>query len=154
MATNGSSDIHHSAEDNGSSLTKANAGEGPCSKRKRIEHDEYAERARRDIPDDDEDRLDKMEKACSTLIECLGEDISREGLVKTPKRMAKALLACTRGYNESLSSIVNGAIFDEDHHEMIMVKNIEIHSLCEHHMVPFVGKVHIAYIPRSKVCIS
>lgn len=92
-----------------------------------------------------------MQAACATLLECLGEDTSREGLVKTPKRMAEALLSCTRGYSQSLESIVNGAVFEEDHHEMILVKDIDIHSLCEHHMVPFTGKVHIAYIPRSKV---
>lgn len=113
--------------------------------------DLQAERKRRALPDDDADRLEKMEAACATLLECLGEDTSREGLVKTPQRMAKALLACTRGYSQSLDSIVNDAVFEEDHHEMILVKDIDIHSLCEHHIVPFTGKVHIAYIPRSKV---
>lgn len=103
------------------------------------------------MPDEDEARLAKMQKACTTLLECLGEDVYREGLAKTPKRMAEALLACTQGYSQSVSDIVNGAVFEEDHHEMILVKDIEIHSLCEHHMVPFTGKVHIAYIPRSKV---
>lgn len=127
------------------------AAAGPGLKRRRSAPDVHVEEARRALPDDDEDRLDKMQKACATLLECLGEDVSREGLVKTPKRMAEALLACTRGYSQSLSSIVNGAVFEEDHHEMILVKDIEIHSLCEHHMVPFTGKVHIAYIPRSKV---
>lgn len=123
-------------------------------KRKRSAPDVHAEEARRALPDDDEGRLEKMQKACATLLECLGEDVTREGLVKTPKRMAEALLACTRGYSQSLPSIVNGAVFEEDHHEMILVKDIEIHSLCEHHMVPFSGKVHIAYIPRSKVSES
>lgn len=116
--------------------------------------DLQAERKRRALPDDDADRLEKMEAACATLLECLGEDTSREGLVKTPQRMAKALLACTRGYSQSLDSIVNDAVFEEDHHEMILVKDIDIHSLCEHHIVPFTGKVHIAYIPRSKVRAS
>lgn len=113
--------------------------------------DVHPEMARHALGDDDEDRLAKMQKACTTLLECLGEDVTREGLLKTPKRMAKALLSCTQGYSKNLSSIVNGAVFEEDHHEMILVKDIEIHSLCEHHMVPFSGKVHIAYIPRSKV---
>lgn len=122
----------------------------PGLKRRRSAPDVRAEETRRALADDDEGRLDKMQKACSTLLECLGEDVSREGLVKTPTRMAKALLACTRGYSQSLSDIVNEAVFEEDHHEMILVKDIEIHSLCEHHMVPFTGKVHIAYIPRSK----
>ncbi|CBJ32453.1 GTP cyclohydrolase I [Ectocarpus siliculosus] len=124
---------------------------GPGLKRRRSAPDVRAEEMRRALADDDEGRLDKMQKACSTLLECLGEDVSREGLVKTPSRMAKALLACTRGYSQSLSDIVNEAVFEEDHHEMILVKDIEIHSLCEHHMVPFTGKVHIAYIPRSKI---
>ncbi|CAB1100890.1 unnamed protein product [Ectocarpus sp. CCAP 1310/34] len=123
---------------------------GPGLKRRRSAPDVRAEEMRRALADDDEGRLAKMQKACSTLLECLGEDVSREGLVKTPSRMAKALLACTRGYSQSLSDIVNEAVFEEDHHEMILVKDIEIHSLCEHHMVPFTGKVHIAYIPRSK----
>lgn len=129
------------------------AAAGPGMKRRRSAPDARAEEARHALPDDDEERLDKMQQACATLIECLGEDVSREGLAKTPTRMAKALLACTRGYSQSLSSIVNGAVFEENHHEMILVKDIEIHSLCEHHMVPFTGKVHIAYIPRSKVSL-
>lgn len=121
------------------------------AKRKRSAPDSHAEEARCALADDDRDRLEKMEDACTTLLECLGEDVHREGLLKTPKRMAEALLYCTRGYSQTLSSIVNEAVFEEDHHEMILVKDIEIHSLCEHHMVPFTGKVHIAYIPRSKV---
>lgn len=129
-------------------------GTGSGLKRRRSASDLRAEEARRALADDDEGRLAKMRNACATLLECLGEDVSREGLVKTPGRMAEALLSCTRGYSETLSSIVNGAVFEEDHHEMILVKDIEIHSLCEHHMVPFTGKVHMAYIPRSKVCVS
>lgn len=121
-------------------------------KRRRSDPDVRAEEKRRELAEDDEGRLEKMQEACATILECLGEDVTREGLVKTPKRMAEALLACTRGYSQSLHSIVNEAVFEEDHHEMILVKGIEIHSLCEHHMVPFTGKVHIAYIPRSKVC--
>eukprot|EP00903_Cladosiphon_okamuranus_P007262 g7041.t5 len=128
---------------------------GPGVKRRRTLPDIHAEEARRALDDGDgeerEERLAKMEKACSTLLECLGEDVSREGLVKTPKRMAEALLACTRGYGQSLHSIVNGAVFEEHHHELILVRDIEIHSLCEHHMLPFTGKIHIAYVPRSKV---
>lgn len=150
------------ASNNGSAAAASPAGKdagngasaGPGMKRRRSAPDIHVEEARRALPDDDEERLAKMQKACSTILECLGEDVSREGLVKTPKRMAEALLACTRGYSQSLSSIVNGAVFEENHHEMILVKNIEIHSLCEHHMVPFTGKVHIAYIPRSKVSLT
>lgn len=126
-------------------------GMTPTLKRPWNTLDTQAEVERRAIPDDDPGRLKKMEAACATLLECLGEDISREGLTKTPRRMAEALLACTKGYSQDLSTVVNGAIFEEDHHEMILVKDIDLHSLCEHHMVPFTGKVHIAYIPRSKV---
>lgn len=158
--------LNGAASENGSAVAAAaataakgkgagnGAAAGPGLKRRRSAPDIHAEEARSALPDDDEDRLDKMQKACATLLECLGEDVSREGLVKTPKRMAEALLACTRGYSQSLSSIVNGAVFEEDHHEMILVKDIEIHSLCEHHMVPFTGKVHIAYVPRSKVGVA
>lgn len=117
----------------------------------KTKQDSKAEAKRRIVAEDDPARLAKMEAACATLLECLGEDPSREGLIRTPRRMSEALLACTRGYGLTLSSIVNGAIFEEDHHEMILVKDIDIHSLCEHHMVPFTGKAHIAYIPRSKV---
>ena len=120
--------------------------------------------------EDDEQRLNKMAAAVNTLLECIGEDPHREGLVKTPMRMAKALLFCTGGYSQSLNTIVNGAIFEEDHSEMVVVKDITIHSMCEHHMVPFTGKVntypfasyyaflsflcvqcHIAYVPNKKV---
>lgn len=137
---------------NGSAdVSVSNGGVKPALKRLRSTPDAHREIKRRASPDDDDERLKKMRGACHTILECLGEDPSREGLVKTPARMAKALLACTRGYEQSLSSIVNEAVFEEDHHEMILVKDIDIHSLCEHHMVPFTGKVHIAYIPRSKV---
>lgn len=149
MASPQADGVLPSPPQNGSNSVANYVGLG--MKRRRSVPSLSAEEARRAVPDDDETRLDKMQKACTTLLECLGEDVSREGLVKTPKRMAEALLACTRGYSQSVEDIVNEAVFEEDHHEMILVKDIEIHSLCEHHMVPFSGKVHIAYIPRSKV---
>ncbi|OEU22367.1 GTP cyclohydrolase I [Fragilariopsis cylindrus CCMP1102] len=92
-----------------------------------------------------------MQGACQTILECVGEDPEREGLVKTPSRWAKALLFMTKGYCQTAEEVTNGAIFSEDHDEMVVVKNISISSLCEHHMVPFTGRVHIGYIPNGKV---
>lgn len=81
----------------------------------------------------------------------LGEDLGREGLHDTPKRAAKAMRAITQGYHQSLAEIVNGAVFESGTDEMIVVKNIELYSMCEHHMLPFIGTCHIGYIPNGKV---
>ena len=93
----------------------------------------------------------KMMDAVQTMLEAVGEDPEREGLLKTPKRVAEAMQFLTQGYNQSLESIVNGAIFDEGHNEMVLVRDIDFFSLCEHHMLPFMGKAHVAYIPNQKV---
>ncbi|GAC92775.1 hypothetical protein PHSY_000331 [Pseudozyma hubeiensis SY62] len=93
----------------------------------------------------------RLADAISTVLECIGEDPSRSGLAKTPERYAKALLWMTRGYEVRLSDVIANAIFDEEHDEMVIVKDIEIFSLCEHHMVPFTGKIHIGYIPNRLV---
>lgn len=85
------------------------------------------------------------------ILELLGEDPNREGLVKSPKRIAKAMLYNTKGYAESPEDILRSAMFHEDYHQMVIVKNIEFYSLCEHHMLPFFGKVHVAYIPNHQV---
>jgi len=99
----------------------------------------------------EEEQLEKMQDACKVILECIGEDPDREGLAKTPLRWAKALLFMTQGYCQRTEDVTNGAIFSEDHDEMVVVRNIDIHSLCEHHMVPFTGRVHIGYIPNGKV---
>eukprot|EP01113_Clastostelium_recurvatum_P024999 TRINITY_DN2997_c0_g1_i2.p1 TRINITY_DN2997_c0_g1~~TRINITY_DN2997_c0_g1_i2.p1 ORF type:complete len:211 (-),score=76.70 TRINITY_DN2997_c0_g1_i2:90-722(-) len=96
-------------------------------------------------------RLDHMTDAVKTLLTEIGEDPEREGLRETPLRMAKAMMFFTSGYEKSIEEIVGGAIFNENHSEMVIVRDIDIFSLCEHHMVPFFGKCHIGYIPDGKV---
>ncbi|QEY14984.1 GTP cyclohydrolase I FolE [Cellvibrio sp. KY-GH-1] len=87
----------------------------------------------------------------ASIIASIGEDLNRPGLLDTPDRAAKAFQFLTRGYNQTLDEVVNGALFPSDSEEMIMVKDIELYSLCEHHLLPFIGKAHVAYIPTGKV---
>lgn len=91
----------------------------------------------------------RLSHAIATVLECIGEDPTRAGLIRTPERYAKALLWMTRGYEVRLSDVIANAIFDEEHDEMVIVRDIEIFSLCEHHMVPFTGKVSLAPLPRA-----
>ncbi|XP_072266564.1 GTP cyclohydrolase 1-like [Pyxicephalus adspersus] len=99
----------------------------------------------------DQEKLAVLEGAYTTILRELGENPEREGLLKTPLRAAKAMEYFTKGYHESLHDILNNAIFDENHDEIVIVKDIDVFSLCEHHLVPFFGKVHIGYLPNRKV---
>jgi GTP cyclohydrolase I len=92
-----------------------------------------------------------MEGCFRELLEAVGEDPQREGLQKTPNRAARALEFLTNGYRQSLDEVVNGAIYHSDASEIILVKDIELYSLCEHHLLPFIGRAHVAYIPQGKV---
>lgn len=99
----------------------------------------------------DENKIQRLQELFGEIIKVLGEDLSREGLVKTPLRVAKAYSYLTKGYTEDIESVINGAVFSTDNDDMVIVKNIELYSLCEHHMLPFIGKCHVAYIPKGKV---
>lgn len=92
-----------------------------------------------------------MKEHFARIIEGIGEDLTRPGLADTPKRAAKAFQFLTKGYEQRLEDVVNGALFPSDSSEMIMVKDIELYSLCEHHLLPFIGKAHVAYIPTGHV---
>lgn len=92
-----------------------------------------------------------MEKAFADIIKSVGEDPNRDGLRDTPKRAAKAFEFLTEGYRRSIDEVVNNALFDSDCNEMVIVSDIELYSLCEHHLLPFIGKCHVAYIPSGKV---
>lgn len=94
---------------------------------------------------------DKVKKLVESLISEIGENAKREGLLDTPERVAKAYEFLTKGYKEDIDKVLNGAIFNEKYDEMVVVKNIDFYSLCEHHMLPFYGKVHVAYIPNGKI---
>jgi GTP cyclohydrolase IA len=96
-------------------------------------------------------KLGRLERSFHEILEAIGEDPNREGLVRTPARAARAFEFLTQGYRQSLDEVVNDAIFHSDASEIILVKDIELYSMCEHHLLPFIGKVHVAYIPNGKV---
>ena len=99
----------------------------------------------------DADRIEKLAYHYREILSLLGEDPEREGLIKTPERVAKAMSFVTKGYAQDPVEIINSATFKEDYKHMVLVKDIELFSMCEHHMMPFVGKAHVAYIPNGRI---
>ncbi len=99
----------------------------------------------------DAELIEKLKYHYSQILELLGEDCQREGLIKTPERAAKAITFLTKGYNEDPLQIIRSAMFREEYQQMVLVKDIELYSLCEHHILPFYGKVHVAYIPNGYI---
>ncbi len=99
----------------------------------------------------DDSTTEQIASHIKEILALLGEDPEREGLKKTPERVAKALQYTTKGYTEDGVQIIRGAIFDEEYQQMVLVKDIDLYSTCEHHMMPFIGKCHIAYIPNGKI---
>lgn len=99
----------------------------------------------------DSERTEKLSYHYNEIIKLLGEDPEREGLLKTPLRVAKAMQYMTQGYQQNPEEILQSALFKEDYRQMVIVKDIEIYSLCEHHMLPFVGRAHVAYIPNGYI---
>ncbi len=102
-------------------------------------------------PTSEEQAVALMTDRFRDIITAVGEDVNREGLVKTPERAAKALHFLTRGYRQDIDELINNAVFTSDTDEMVIVRNIELYSMCEHHMLPFIGKCHVAYLPQGKV---
>ena len=98
-----------------------------------------------------EKTIEGLMESCSNMLQLIGEDVGREGLVKTPERVARAILDTTAGYREDPHAILRGAMFKEDYSQMVIVKDIDFYSLCEHHILPFFGKVHIGYVPDGNM---
>lgn len=98
-----------------------------------------------------EEKIEQLKSHYKEILKLLGEDVDRDGLLKTPERVAKAMLTLTRGYEMDAEEILNSAKFKEDYNHMVIVKDINFFSLCEHHMLPFYGKVHVAYIPNGYI---
>jgi GTP cyclohydrolase I len=112
---------------------------------------EVSERWTREVNRLDSKKLDTLADSFREILEMIGEDPDRQGLLKTPERAARAFEFLTQGYRQSVEQIVNRAIFDSDASEIILVKDIELYSMCEHHLLPFIGRCHVAYIPNGKV---
>jgi len=105
----------------------------------------------RKVEEFDAKSLELVKNNFKQILEALGEDLKRDGLSKTPERVAKSLHFMTQGYQQNALEILSSAVFDEHHSEMVIVKDIELYSMCEHHMLPFYGRAHIAYIPNGKI---
>ena len=99
----------------------------------------------------DSETTEKLASHVKEILSLVGEDCAREGLLKTPERVAKALQFLTKGYEEDGGEIIKSALFEEEYKHMVVVKDIELYSLCEHHMMPFIGKAHVAYIPNGRI---
>lgn len=99
----------------------------------------------------DDETTEKLAHHYKEILKLIGEEPEREGLLKTPERVAKAMQFLMQGYNQSPEDIIKSALFTEDYSEMVIVKDIELYSMCEHHMIPFFGKAHVAYIPDGKI---
>ncbi|KAK0389978.1 hypothetical protein NLU13_3551 [Sarocladium strictum] len=138
--------------DHGSPTSSVDSGgSNRTSRRSSSDSSSRSRDAMHDNPEKADDQLERMCNAVKTLLECVGEDPEREGLLATPLRYAKALLFLTKGYQEDVKDVINNSIFCEHYDEMVIVKDIEFHSLCEHHLLPFAGKMHIGYIPSGRV---
>lgn len=99
----------------------------------------------------DNNKQKEFEEAISTVLRLIGEDVNREGLIKTPSRVAKAYEFMTQGYTQNPKQVLNDALFESTNNEMVLVRDIEFYSMCEHHMLPIIGRAHVAYIPNGKV---
>jgi GTP cyclohydrolase I len=97
------------------------------------------------------DRKEEFENAVKTVLEIIGEDVDRDGLVKTPSRVFKAFEEMTQGYHQDPAAVLNDALFESDNNQMVLIKDIEFYSTCEHHLLPIIGRAHVAYIPDGKV---
>jgi GTP cyclohydrolase I len=113
-----------------------------------LDVEEHFTRESNRLPERD---LDRIANTYRELLQAIGEDVDREGLQRTPDRAARALEFLTQGYRQNLDEIINGAVFESGASEIILVKDIELYSLCEHHLLPFIGRAHVAYIPSGKV---
>ncbi|XP_078591045.1 GTP cyclohydrolase 1-like isoform X2 [Branchiostoma floridae x Branchiostoma japonicum] len=141
----GKDDSAEESEDGG----RARRGRPPLTRVQSSRDIDIVERTR--SVDEMNRALPDMEAAYHTILSSVGEEPARQGLLKTPSRAAKALMFFTKGYQEDLQEVVSDAIFDEDADEMVIVRDIELFSLCEHHLVPFMGKVSVGYLPNKKV---